>query len=491
MRRQVGRPDTAAKAVAAPPPVAAAGGEPRFAHQIAVAGVAVLLAPAALLVGLWFEIGLTPVLLLAGAAVVLAAGLARRAVAGPGLTGLGVVVAGAAAWLVPQRPDPASAVALAVTFGVGLGLAHPTPDLRDTVRSRRAWPMVGSCAFVVALAAWSLTSTGALVLAGVFVALAGLFRPDGWLVNRRSPRRAADALSPRRDADAVALSRSGDADAPVALSRGPRADPVARSGSREADAPAAACVDRARRRARRVRVVSVGVFVAVVAGLYVAYLGASTVSASWFGGGVTHGDRGGRQVALTFDDGPNPTATLRVARILDEHGTKGTFFLVGKAVAARPDIVRALAADGQLLGNHSYTHDSWAWLDPWYPELERTDRVIGRAAGRCPVFYRPPHGQRTPFVRRVADGHHERLVMWDVSAQDWSTTDAGLIARRVLAEVRPRSIILLHDGLDGDVRVDRSALVRALPLILDGLKAKGLEAVPLDQLIGGATSRAC
>ena len=75
--------------------------------------------------------------------------------------------------------------------------------------------------------------------------------------------------------------------------------------------------------------------------------------------------------------------------------------------------------------------------------------------------------------------------MWDLSAGDWSTDDAALVAQRVLRGVRPGSIVLLHDGLDGNVGADRSVIVSALPLILDGLRARGLQPVRLDELVGG------
>jgi peptidoglycan-N-acetylglucosamine deacetylase len=198
---------------------------------------------------------------------------------------------------------------------------------------------------------------------------------------------------------------------------------------------------------------------------------------------VWHGSRNGREVAITFDDGPNDPYTLELARILDEHDAKGTFFAVGKAVEDRPDIVRALNDGGHLLGNHSYHHDSWRWLDPRYPELGRTQRALRRAADVCPRYYRAPHGQHTPFMVRVLDDRGMTMVGWDVSAGDWKTRDAGQVARTVLDETDPGSIIVLHDGLDGDVTADRSVLVRALPLILDGLEHRGLRAVRLDALL--------
>ena len=225
--------------------------------------------------------------------------------------------------------------------------------------------------------------------------------------------------------------------------------------------------------------------------VFTGYIGAETPDATWFGGGIVHGPVDGGQVALTFDDGPNLGATEKIMAILDAHGVKGTFFEVGKAIDANPQITRALYEDGQLLGNHSYHHDQWRWLDPRYPELERTQAAFRRAIGTCPVLFRPPHGDRTPFLAQVVRDHHLRMVLWSVSAGDWATNDAQLVARRILAGARPGAILLLHDGLDGNPSADREVLVKALPLILDGLRAKGLSAVRLDRLLGTGDYQSC
>ena len=214
------------------------------------------------------------------------------------------------------------------------------------------------------------------------------------------------------------------------------------------------------------------------------WVGANSPTVNWFGSQVAHGPRERREVAITFDDGPDDPYTLEVARILDARGAKGTFFMVGKALDRRPDIARALREDGHLLGNHSYHHDSWRWLDPRYPELERTQRAFRHNLGVCPTFYRAPHGQHTPFLAHVVGDHGMTMVGWEVSAGDWKTDNARLVARRVLEDVEPGSIIVLHDGLDGSVTADRSVLVRAVPLILDGLARRDLKPVRLDALLG-------
>jgi peptidoglycan/xylan/chitin deacetylase (PgdA/CDA1 family) len=230
---------------------------------------------------------------------------------------------------------------------------------------------------------------------------------------------------------------------------------------------------------------SVAVFVAATLVMLscTLWIGANSASAGWFGSLVSHGPRNRPEVALTFDDGPNATTTLAVRDILDQYGVKATFFEVGKAIRSRPDISRALLRDGELLANHSYHHDSTRWLDPRYLELSRTQQVFARDVRVCPTFFRPPHGQHTPFMARIVEDHDMTMVTWDVSAGDWATNDAPLVARRILAGVRPGSIILLHDGLDGRVDVDRTVLVRALPMILQGLRRRGLQPVRLDVLL--------
>ncbi len=224
---------------------------------------------------------------------------------------------------------------------------------------------------------------------------------------------------------------------------------------------------------------------------YGAYVGAETISAHWFGGGITHGSTHSRVVALTFDDGPNVTSTLKIMKILDDAGVKGTFFEVGKAIDADPQITRALYEHGQLLGNHSYEHDQWRWLDPRYPELERAQQAFRRAIGVCPAYYRPPHGDRTPFIAHVVSDHHMRMVMWDASAGDWAEKNAQTIARRIVHAARPGGIIVLHDGLDGLPKTNRTVLVRAMPLILAGLREKHLRPIGLDELIGGPAFIPC
>lgn len=207
-------------------------------------------------------------------------------------------------------------------------------------------------------------------------------------------------------------------------------------------------------------------------------------SVAWLGWGTTHGPRDRGAVALTFDDGLNGRYTLAVAEVLEQHGATGTFFVVGRTLAEQPEVARALLDRGHLLANHSYQHRYASIADPRYAELARAETAFANTTGRCPRFFRPPHGSHTPFMAAAVRRARMRLVNWDVEVRDWDANDPDRLAERVLRAVRPGSIVLLHDGRDGRPGADRSVVVAALPRILQGLQERGLRVVRLDDLLG-------
>ena len=357
-----------------------------------------------------------------------------------------------------DRVSAAVAIALA---GLGAFATHG--------RTREALAPLG--ALVVAAAAWLLTQAPLGVMTW-WVALSLGLGLGIALPQQLSPARALLASTALAAITVVLARVAGGRGAALAVG----------AGWAVVSAGAASVLPRVTRASARSSLTVASCAVVFFLGL-AGWVGANSPSAGWFGSLVDHGSGHRREVALTFDDGPNITYTPAVRAILDRYGVKGTFFTVGKALDARPDISRALLDAGHLLGNHSYLHDELRWLDPRYPELERTQRAFRRDLGVCPSFFRPPHGQHNPFMARVVQRHRMTMVTWDVSAGDFATHDAGLVARRVLDRVRPGAIIDLHDGIDGDLTADRSVLTRALPMILDGLRARGLRPVRLDVLL--------
>jgi peptidoglycan/xylan/chitin deacetylase (PgdA/CDA1 family) len=340
-------------------------------------------------------------------------------------------------------------------------------------RRAAAWVLVGPVLATIAAVLYVVTASGTatVVIAVVAGAAAGIAAPRPW-----------------RPASWTALGAMAGAVSVIVAGRwaGERWGVTVAVAATALAAIVGLLADRPRRPGTRSRWGwAVPITFLVVAAALLGWTGANDPQLSWFGAVTSRGPRDEDRVAITFDDGPNDTATLAVRDILDRHGVKATFFLVGKALDARPDLARALYDDGMLLGNHSYHHDQWRWLDPRYPELARTQAAFARQLGVCPRFYRPPHGQRTPFVSLAVHDRGMSTVTWNVSAGDWATDDPAVVASRVLRRVRPGSIILLHDGLDGNVTADRSVIVAALPRILDGLAKRGLRPVRLDELLGG------
>jgi peptidoglycan/xylan/chitin deacetylase (PgdA/CDA1 family) len=368
-----------------------------------------------------------------------------------------------------RATDTAFTLVLAslAAFGLGALLRHSVP--------RPSLALLGP--LVALVAAWLIPqrpdAVSAIVLAGVFGVGAALAAP---VVRRPRPVVIAAAFAVLTVA-AIAGSRAlvlGFAVGAVSV-----AAMVSRFGPFRV------------RRTHRLRTLALGSTLVVAVSGLTGYFGASTVGATWFGGGVVHGSRTSDEVAITFDDGPDTTATPAIMKILDAANVKASFFVVGKTLDTSPQVVRDLVADGQLVGNHSYHHDEWRWLDPRYPELQRTQDAFAREIGTCPVWFRPPHGQRTPLMARVVKDHRMRMAMWDVGVSDRGTNDPRAIANKVLEAVRGGSIIDLHAGVDGTSSAHRAAVVAALPLLLDGLRTRNLRPVRLDTLIGGPAYQSC
>jgi peptidoglycan-N-acetylglucosamine deacetylase len=174
-------------------------------------------------------------------------------------------------------------------------------------------------------------------------------------------------------------------------------------------------------------------------------------------------------VRLTFDDGPNRTATPEILDTLAAHGMTATFFVVGQMAAANPAIVRRESREGHTIGNHSWDHPNLTKLDRTQveSELQRTNDVIDQATGTAPTQWRPPYGARNAAVQAAAaDVGLTSMVLWTVDPRDWADPPATTVRDRVLQAVRPGSIVLLHDGTGANTP-------EALPMILNGLADMG------------------
>jgi peptidoglycan-N-acetylglucosamine deacetylase len=198
-------------------------------------------------------------------------------------------------------------------------------------------------------------------------------------------------------------------------------------------------------------------------------------------------------VALTFDDGPNEPYTSQILDILAANNIKATFFTIGKNVEQYPDSAERILAEGNVVGNHSYSHDANHALSEFgAKDLEKAEQVISSTLGVYPYLYRPPHGKKSPWELQSIKKLGMIEITWNVSANDqhvfavFGKPTPEIFAREIVKDVTPGSIVLLHDGfgtLHDTAKADRSLTVKALPLIISQLKAKGYSFVTVPQLL--------
>lgn len=192
-------------------------------------------------------------------------------------------------------------------------------------------------------------------------------------------------------------------------------------------------------------------------------------------------------VALTFDDGPS-VYTPEVLGVLKRFHVPATFFLIGENVDLYPQYVRDEVKQGELVGDHTFTHPDLETISAaavrW--QLSHTEAAIFEAAHYVPHWFRPPYGSVNASIADLAAGLGLRTVLWSVDPSDWSLPGTEAIIDRVVGAVVPGSVVLMHDGGG-----NRGETVAALPVIIEKLRSEGYRFVNLDQLFGFAPLTSC
>lgn len=185
---------------------------------------------------------------------------------------------------------------------------------------------------------------------------------------------------------------------------------------------------------------------------------------------------GTRNVALTFDDGPNPEATPRILDELESSDVKATFFILGSHAEQWPALVERIASEGHQIGNHGFFHRKLHFKSPSYVrrDIALGTQAIERACGNRPRFFRAPHGFRSPWVTSIARSFGQRTVGWSLGVWDSDQPGVQAIVDKTVEGSRPGSIILLHDGDGYDAHGDRMQTAAAVPKIIAGLRQRGL-----------------
>ena len=180
------------------------------------------------------------------------------------------------------------------------------------------------------------------------------------------------------------------------------------------------------------------------------------------------------RVALTFDDGPHPLYTKKLLDGLKERGIHATFFVVGENISGNEELIRRMADEGHVIGNHTYDHVKLSGIADAKAceEVQKTDALVRELTGSGTEFVRPPFGS----WKKALECEMEMIpVLWDVDPLDWTTKNTSTVVQRVLGDVEPWDIVLLHDFYESSVD--------AALQIADELLAQGYEFVTVDEMI--------
>jgi cellulose synthase/poly-beta-1,6-N-acetylglucosamine synthase-like glycosyltransferase/peptidoglycan/xylan/chitin deacetylase (PgdA/CDA1 family) len=196
----------------------------------------------------------------------------------------------------------------------------------------------------------------------------------------------------------------------------------------------------------------------------------------------------GRRVALTFDDGPDPRWTPRIAAVLRDERVPGTFFVVGSQAAQHPDLVQMLVRDGNEIGDHTFTHTALSTGSVWERRLQvgLTEAILAGVTGHYARFVRPPYAgtpdtigtQQQRALAQVA-GRRYYIALSDYDGEDWKRRGVTSIVDHAMPRGRTGGVVLLHDGGG-----DRSQTVAALRRLIPRLRARGFQFVSLSRLAG-------
>jgi peptidoglycan/xylan/chitin deacetylase (PgdA/CDA1 family) len=212
----------------------------------------------------------------------------------------------------------------------------------------------------------------------------------------------------------------------------------------------------------------------------------------WYGRTFAAGTSRSKQIALSYDDGPNDPHTLRLLDVLAKHNVLATFFMIGRYVRERPDLARAVAAAGHVIANHTFTHPLLIFQSEAQTraELANCHQALQDAIGTHSRLFRPPFGGRRPATLRSARELGLETVMWSVTGYDWNAPAASVIEAKVARQIRADGgdVILLHDGGHRGMGADRAQTVIATDNLIRRYRDQGYEFVAVPAMMKGDES---
>lgn len=206
--------------------------------------------------------------------------------------------------------------------------------------------------------------------------------------------------------------------------------------------------------------------------------GSATIQSNFHAQAFCHGDISGKEIALSFDDGPNQEYTPQVLSILAQYHVSATFFVIGNNIHGNENILRQIDADGHSIGNHSYTHSfyiDFKSLQGFKDELNKTAEIVSELIGKRMRLFRPPYGVTTPNLAKASNALNYNIIGWSIRSLDTTADTAQIIAQRIQTQIKPGSIILFHDNSDKTIQVLKQTLKFA--------KENGYKIVSVERLL--------
>ena len=210
-------------------------------------------------------------------------------------------------------------------------------------------------------------------------------------------------------------------------------------------------------------------------------LGICTLKLNYFTRSFHRGSKSGNRVALTFDDGPDPSGTVKLLGVLSRHHVIAAFFVIGRKAEEHPDLLRKIDEHGHVIGNHFYSHARYTNFftgGSLEREIASTQRAVERAVGKVPNYLRPPVGLTNPHFPGVLKRQKLSMIGWDVRPYD-TCAEAGVVIERVVRKIRSGSVILLHEGAR-----DPDAFAEMVEGIIRRVLALGYTFTGLEELTG-------
>ncbi|MBM7666059.1 peptidoglycan/xylan/chitin deacetylase (PgdA/CDA1 family) [Solibacillus kalamii] len=191
-----------------------------------------------------------------------------------------------------------------------------------------------------------------------------------------------------------------------------------------------------------------------------------------------------KRIALTFDDGPDPRFSNDVLDVLKQYNVPATFFVLGSKAGANPEIVKRMQNEGHVIGNHTYAHPNLveeADLGTLEREVTRTEDALNEIIGYRTKLFRPPYGfLYNELVEKLGKMNYN-VIAWDIDSLDWQEDPPEVIASRVVDNIHPGAIILMHDGAESTG--DRTNTILSLQQIIPKLQEQGYEFVTVPDLL--------